>query len=365
MLKRGRFNQAAVAMILLLVLTLITAAAQVAAPAPMQEEAGQKLILNIYLDETGRALVTGYAQDPSGLTFLSASTYRYDNDTLQLYALTDALTRKEGDLWSLKLRSGGYYDDYHLTFYLPGDAGIKGINITDGLQYQLSSSNQSLVTEIQGYDVNNPGITINYQQPLQDWSERNSFYPFALSLALLLSLIFAFYLFWKRPRNDAKSSFDSAQISASEPKMKIDNAKNAKDSAMEVENGFDEDNLRELAEEETGTIQSNGIKPFSSPSSDQEGCAEDEINKKIEVTSEMRAVMETLTPRERAILETLIKAGGRMNQSDLRYETETPRSSLSGILLSLERRRIIIKDKSRHTNVIELSDWFLSKKERY
>jgi uncharacterized membrane protein len=346
---------------------LIAAAAQVVAPAPGKEGPGQKLILNIYLDETGKALITGYVQDISGLPFLSASAYRYENDTMQLYALTDALTYKDGDLWSLKLQSDGHYDDYHLTFYLPDNLGLKGINSTAGLQYLLSASNKSLVMDVQGYDVENPGIIIDYQQAVQDGrASKDSFLPFALILALLLSLGFAFYLLSKDRKSDLKPSFDLAKISKnSEPETEIDIAKNAKDPAMNGTSGSDENKPLELAENEEGLVQSNDIKPFYLPSPYREGSAEVASKKEIEVTSEMKAVMETLTPRERAILEALIKAGGRITQSDLRHETGTPRSSLSGILLSLERRKIIIKDKSGSTNVIELSDWFSSQKERY
>jgi uncharacterized membrane protein len=73
--------------------------------------------------------------------------------------------------------------------------------------------------------------------------------------------------------------------------------------------------------------------------------------------------METLTPRERAVLQALIDRGGRSTQADLRYETRTPKSSLTGIIYSLERRKLITKKEWGRTNVIELSDWFLSKKE--
>jgi len=51
-----------------------------------------------------------------------------------------------------------------------------------------------------------------------------------------------------------------------------------------------------------------------------------------------------------------------MTQADLRYETEIPKSSLTGILRTLERRKIINKKEWGRTNVIELSEWFLSKK---
>jgi hypothetical protein len=366
MLKRALLNRISVATILLLSLTLIAAAAQVVAPATVKEGPGKKLILNIYLDETGKALVTGYVQDISGLPFLSASAYRYENDTMQLYALTDALTHKDGDLWSLNLQSGGHYDNYHLTIYLPDNLGLKGINNTAGLQYLLSASNQSLVVDVQGYDIENPGVMIDYQQPLQDGRASNArFHPFALILALLVSFGVAFYLLSKDRKSDLKSALDLAQISKdSELETEIDNAKNAKDPAMNGTSGSDMNRPLELADKEDGLIQSNDIKPFYLPSPYQEGFAKETSNKEIEVTSEMKAVMETLTPREHVILEALIKAGGRITQSDLRHETGTPKSSLSGILLSLERRKLITKDKSGRTNTIELSGWFLSKKEQ-
>jgi uncharacterized membrane protein len=86
--------------------------------------------------------------------------------------------------------------------------------------------------------------------------------------------------------------------------------------------------------------------------------------KKIAVTSEMEAVMQTLTARENAVMNTLITHGGRMTQAEIRYETGTPKSSLTGILISLERRKLVIKKEWGRTNIIELSEWFLSKKER-
>jgi len=84
----------------------------------------------------------------------------------------------------------------------------------------------------------------------------------------------------------------------------------------------------------------------------------------IVVSSEMDAVMQTLTARERAVMSTLIDHGGRMTQADIRYDTGTPKSSLTGILISLERRKLVSKKEWGRTNIIELSDWFLSKKER-
>ena len=89
---------------------------------------GQGLSLNVYLDNTGKALITGYAENVSGLEFLNASQFRFENDTRQLYALTDGLTTKVGDLWTIRFDARGGFDDYHVTFYLPSDIRMGMIN---------------------------------------------------------------------------------------------------------------------------------------------------------------------------------------------------------------------------------------------
>ena len=127
---------------------------------------GQRIILNVYLDNTGKALVTGYAENISGLVFLNTSVYRFENDTNQIYALTDGLTTKNSDLWTLRFNSHGYYDDYRVTFYLPSDMRLGKINVSNGLRYLLSASNESMVADVQGYEVSDPTIAIQYQQPL-------------------------------------------------------------------------------------------------------------------------------------------------------------------------------------------------------
>jgi len=74
----------------------------------------------------------------------------------------------------------------------------------------------------------------------------------------------------------------------------------------------------------------------------------------------MARVMETLTDKEQAIVNALIKHGGEMFQVDIRYETEIPKSSLTAILRSLEKRKLIKKKEWGRTNLIKLSEWFLS-----
>ncbi len=80
----------------------------------------------------------------------------------------------------------------------------------------------------------------------------------------------------------------------------------------------------------------------------------------ITITPEMEKVIETLSEKERSIIQALIRAGGKLKQNKLRIETGIPKSTLTMILRSLERKRIINKRKYGKTNIIELSEWFLS-----
>jgi uncharacterized membrane protein len=84
----------------------------------------------------------------------------------------------------------------------------------------------------------------------------------------------------------------------------------------------------------------------------------------IELTREISFVMDTLTDKEQSILRALLKRGGTMTQTEMRYELDISKSSLSGILTSMEKRKIITKQEKGRTNVIELSELFLNTQER-
>jgi DNA-binding HxlR family transcriptional regulator len=84
----------------------------------------------------------------------------------------------------------------------------------------------------------------------------------------------------------------------------------------------------------------------------------------IELTSEISTVMDTLTDKEQSILKELLQHGGTMTQTEIRYEMDISKSSLSGILTSMEKRKLITKKEKGRTNVIELSERFLNHKER-
>jgi uncharacterized membrane protein len=269
----------------------------------------KQLILNIYVDEAGKAVVMGYVEDEdvNSFTFLKTSEYLYENDTKQLYALTNALTSKYGENWEINFTTDTYYREYHTIFYLPGDVRLGKIKCSEGLGYSTTFSNESFVIDVQGYDVDNPITAIEYQQPVKETggggvSSRFGYLDLLLIIALsVLTLALGISLAKMKRRDDAQG-MDAAKA--------------------EVKKG------------------------------------------EIELSSEMARVMETLTDRERAIVNALIKHNGEITQADLRYETGIPKSSLTGILRSLERRKIINKKEWGRTNVIELSKWFLTKKEQ-
>ena len=295
----------------------------------------KQLILNIYVDETGKALVTGYVEQEDVETFAfletSESECIYENATNQLYALTNALTWKYGDRWVMNFTTNNCYAEYHTTFYLPGNVRLAKIECSHGLDYFVMSSNKSFVVDIQGYDVETPMTSIEYQQPLKEtetggadggfWSGVSSKYLIPIVgfsvLALVLALIIAI--------------------------MKIKGVKDAKQN-IDIDTNTDTD---------TGSNTNTGTgstEHTEAPGTEKGGIA---------ITSEMARVMETLTDRERAVVNALIKHGGEMFQVDIRYETEIPKSSLTAILRSLEKRKLIKKKEWGRTNLIILSEWFL------
>ncbi len=399
-------------------------------------EEASRLIINVYLDGTGKALVTGYAENPDRLSFLNSSQYSYENETGQLYALTNSLTRKDGDVWTILFESPGYYEDYRVTFYLPTDFTVKNASSSNGLEHLFSASNDSLALDFQGYDVLDPVAIIEYQQPLDAAPPRYPPPPFLipLSLALIFAVAAAAALLWRykvrRSREPPIYPGEAhgpvlSEENIVQPDEALSSPSASKPIAPSVDGGLlSEDDATFIGthpETATGAAVDTASEKESPPlaQSDQphedgryfeadvfdgdgleageevdekadwmghevgdeiieaneDPDAEDAAAKadipplsshaeKIEISSEMSAVMETLTPRERAVLQALIDRGGRSTQADLRYETRTPKSSLTGIIYSLERRKLITKKEWGRTNVIELSEWFLSKKGR-
>jgi hypothetical protein len=134
--------------------------------------AGRNISLDVYLYNTGKTLVTGYADSVDGMTFLKPAqyitqyipSYRYEKDTCELYAWTDALTSKQGENWTLAFTSWGYYNECHIIFHLPANLRLRKIDSSKGLDYLVSASNDSIAVDVQGYNVRNPSISMKYRQ---------------------------------------------------------------------------------------------------------------------------------------------------------------------------------------------------------
>jgi hypothetical protein len=260
------------------------------------------------------------------------------------------------------------------------------------------------VADIQGYEVSNPLITIHYRQllaangsslpPLPPaYPSEGAALVMLLIAAALLMAGFGLAVFLQRKRRGPMASpiagpienlveetiaasvsssvaldpggssspeddgvllsETSEEIIANEPdRIEPTSSSPASNAAhIQAENSL-ADVSHSSASERDGDIADTSLPP-----------ANGSTKKAIVVSSEMEAVMQTLTARERVVMSTLIEHGGRMTQADIRYETGTPKSSLTGILISLERRKLVSKKEWGRTNIIELSDWFLSKKE--
>ena len=296
----------------------------------------RSLVLDIYADDAGKALLTGYAKGLEGLAFLNGSEYQYDEDALQLYAVTNALTTKNGDDWEIRLPATGGYAEYHVTFYLSENVQITEISGTEGLDYLVSSFSDSFVVEFHGYDVSDPSASIRYRQPLKNemvgaaaqvglQPQVKTAAPLILLAVLLLLLLALAVIFaaFKSRGLDGRTS-EGADPEGSQPHRDTPEG----------------DDLQAEGE----IISVDGGSP---PPSDGDEAP---------ISGEMTAVMETLTGRERSVLEALINHQGKMTQAEIRYETGIPKSSLTGIIISLERRNIVTKREWGRTNVIELSE---------
>jgi hypothetical protein len=124
-------------------------------------EGSGQLSLSFYVnDDLEKALIVGYIGDPSSLSFLNTSDKIYEETTGMLYAVTDSLIEQEGGVWALKLPLEGYYDDYHAIFYIPGSADLKEVDCSQGLEFLASTYNDSLVLNVQGFDLSDPEVCI-------------------------------------------------------------------------------------------------------------------------------------------------------------------------------------------------------------
>ena len=279
----------------------------------------ESLILDIYVDEAGKTLLVGYVEPEyvKNFSFLETSEYLFDDETNEFYAITNALTSKQADDWAINFTTTGYYTECHITIYLPEVTKLKTVSYSEGFDHFVYSSNESMIVDIQGFNVQDPVIVAKYRQDLQG----NGY-------------------------NDGVISPDS-KIGKSESLIIAGVITIVLILIISI-----------MAHKKKAKTEKNGhVQKDEDPHEDMNP---NKKNESIKVTPEMSKVIETLSERERSIVEALIKNEGRLSQADIRYETQIPKSSLSGIIYALEKRKIITKKKKGRTNIIELSKWFMS-----
>jgi DNA-binding HxlR family transcriptional regulator len=255
------------------------------------------------------------------MSFLDLAQFTYDNGTNQLYAVTDMLTTKSAGIWHFNFSSGGYYSDYVVTFFLPAGSEVLRFETSHGLNYQIQVLNDSLALTVEGFRIASPEIEIEYKQPLdtpgKTESDSNSWLSFTMLLVIVAisATVVMLIVRFKRTSNLEKKEMPETGHRAGPE-----------------------------AEPET--------EPVAAPKTNE-----------ITLTSEMEKVIDTLSDNEKAIINLLLRKGGSVTQADIRYETGIPKSSLSGIINVLKRKNIIKKREYGKTNIIELSEWFLLRKE--
>lgn len=286
-----------------------------------------QVVLNAYIDDSGRTLINGYVDDPGALTFLNSSEYTYEDSSRQLYAITSALTSKSRDNWTLSFESEGKYDEYQIILYLPANAKLRGVECSSGLDYLVYADNESFIAEIQGYDITDPSINIEYLLPLAEVPKveaeiiantNDGHLYMALIIFILLGVGSGILVFLLRSRSVSMKHTEQVK-------------------------SYVNSRISETSE---------ASKPY------------EKHEPGIEMTGEIAAVMSTLTDKEQSVLKVLLQRGGTMTQTEIRYETDISKSSLSGILTSLEKRKIITKKENGRTNVIEISNRFSNIQER-
>lgn len=368
----------AISLILIYILLIsINSGAEVGNDAIDDLAALNHLILNVYVDDAGKCLVNGYIEDPGSLAFLNSSDYTYEEDNRQLYAITNALTSKSKDSWKASLESAGRSDECRIIFYLPEGAKLNGVNSSAGLTYQVYAANRSVVVEAQGHDIMNPVVDIEYTLQLEDkllagtdmksGSAGGSSYLTAVMLILFFS-VFCLLIFLRWPGYRSTKQKKSSRSIAPVLDSKAPGPEQLDPSFLLVQQSMADPN--QTASALIDSDGDGGDGDASGKGSDRmQECSvayvqDERQEEETELDRVIYAVMDTLTDKEQAIIKGLLQHGGSMTQRDISYEMNISKSSLSGILTSMERRKLITKSGKGRTNVIELSERFLNNKER-
>ncbi|MCK4492205.1 MAG: hypothetical protein KAU03_06250, partial [Candidatus Altiarchaeales archaeon] len=84
---------------------------------------------------------------------------------------------------------------------------------------------------------------------------------------------------------------------------------------------------------------------------------------RIELTGRMEDIIQTLTDREKSIVNLLIESDGKLTQAEARHFLGIPKATISRDVNSLKRKRIVETIKIGRNRDIRLSRWFLGLEE--
>ncbi|GEM_PF-1425701 len=151
---------------LIIPVVMLIAATSVQGSDLSKGQEAQTLFLEVYLESTGMALVVGYVepQTLSNLSFIEGSEYIYEEETGQLYAMTDSLGRD--GVWA-DLSLEGTYSLCQVTFYMPDGEAVE-VEASAGLDRYIYSAEEGCEVQVCGYSVRDPAVTI---RPLPSGTE--------------------------------------------------------------------------------------------------------------------------------------------------------------------------------------------------
>ena len=245
--------------------------------------------------------------------------------------------------------------------YLPANAKLRKVDCSSGLDYLVSTDNESVIAEVQGFYITDPAINIQYLLTLVEVPRAESNivtatgteYPYKIIALLFLLLAgLGIRIFLQR-----------SELRSSNPAGHFDHHDHTQlNLSGKIEQHIDSSHpSKPLYEDAKGNSEDNSKIP------EKPKHLEVDEKHKVEpkMTSEISAVMNTLTDKEQSIVKALLRRGGTMTQTEIRYEIDISKSSLSGILTAMEKRKIITKKENGRTNVIELSEQLLNLQERF
>jgi predicted DNA-binding transcriptional regulator len=82
------------------------------------------------------------------------------------------------------------------------------------------------------------------------------------------------------------------------------------------------------------------------------------LSKNKKITGRQKQIFQTLTDNELRIIKLLLELRKPLRRSFIEKKLEIAKSSLATTLQNLERKKLIILDKTYTTHIIKLEEWF-------